>query len=109
MVCSGKRAAVLVGVGLQANILAEVSIMALNSFRDKVEGLLSFADVKIGGDRPWDIQVHNEDLYARLMAKGSLGLGESYMDGRWDIPFAYHWWKSICYRDRPLDRALYLS
>jgi cyclopropane-fatty-acyl-phospholipid synthase len=58
--------------------------MALNSFRDKVERLLSLADVKIGGDRPWDIQVHNEDLYARLMAEGSLGLGESYMDVWWD-------------------------
>ncbi|MBW1703618.1 MAG: cyclopropane fatty acyl phospholipid synthase [Deltaproteobacteria bacterium] len=58
--------------------------MALNNFRDKVERLLSFADVKIGGDRPWDIQVHNKDLYVRLMAKGSLGLGESYMDGWWD-------------------------
>jgi cyclopropane-fatty-acyl-phospholipid synthase len=58
--------------------------MALNSFRDKVEKLLSFADVKIGGNRPWDIQVHNENLYTRLMAEGSLGLGESFMDGWWD-------------------------
>jgi cyclopropane-fatty-acyl-phospholipid synthase len=61
--------------------------MTLNSFRDEVERLLSFADVKIGGDRPWDIQVHNEDLYARLMAEGSLGLGESYMDGWWDCKY----------------------
>ena len=58
--------------------------MALNSFRYKVEKLLSFADVEIDGNRPWDIQVHNEDLYARLMAEGSLGLGESFMDGWWD-------------------------
>ena len=58
--------------------------MALNNFRYKVERLLSFADVKIDGDRPWDLQVHNEDLYARILAKGSLGLGESYMDGWWD-------------------------
>jgi len=58
--------------------------MALNNFRYKVERLLSFADVKIDGDRPWDLQVHNEDLYARILAEGSLGLGESYMDGWWD-------------------------
>ncbi len=55
-----------------------------DNFRHKVERLLSFADVEIGGDRPWDIQVHNEDSYARVLAEGSLGLGESYMDGWWD-------------------------
>ena len=53
-------------------------------FRNKVERLLSFADVEIGENRPWDIQVHNEDLYPRILAEGSLGLGESYMDGWWD-------------------------
>lgn len=58
--------------------------MPVNNFRYKVERLLSFADVKTDGDRPWDLQVHNEDLYARILAKGSLGLGESYMDGWWD-------------------------
>jgi cyclopropane-fatty-acyl-phospholipid synthase len=54
------------------------------NFRNKIEQLLSSADIKIGGDRPWDIQVHNDDLYSRLLAKGSLGLGESYIDGWWD-------------------------
>lgn len=58
--------------------------MSGDSFPRKVERLLAFADVEIGGDRPWDIQVHNEDVYARVLAKGSLGLGESYMDGWWD-------------------------
>ena len=58
--------------------------MAFKNSRDNVERLLSFADVKIGGDRPWDIQVHKEGLYARVLAEGSLGLGESYMDGWWD-------------------------
>lgn len=28
--------------------------------------------------------MHDERLYARLLAQGSLGLGESYMDGWWD-------------------------
>ncbi len=58
--------------------------MPQDKFRQKVEGLLSFADVKINGDRPWDIQVNNDKLYARLLANGSLGLCESYMDGWWD-------------------------
>ena len=42
--------------------------MTTNNFRNKVERPLSFADVEIGGNRPRDIQVYNEDLYVRLMA-----------------------------------------
>ena len=42
--------------------------------------------MNINGDRPWDMQVHNEDLYARVIKDGSLGLGEAYMDGWWDVP-----------------------
>ena len=45
---------------------------------------MSHADVRINGDRSWDIQVHNENFYRRLLVHGSLGLGESYMDGWWD-------------------------
>ena len=42
------------------------------------------ADIGIDGDRPWDMQVHNEETFARIFAAGSLGMGESYMDGWWD-------------------------
>lgn len=48
-----------------------------------VEDLLALADIRIGGDRPWDIAVHNECFYRRVLAQGSLGLGEAYMDGWW--------------------------
>ena len=41
-------------------------------------------DIRIDGDRPWDIQVHNEEFYARALNQGTLGLGESYVDGWWD-------------------------
>ena len=58
--------------------------MESDSLRRVIERLLSPADIKIDGDRPWDLQVHNEELYARVLAYGSLGLGESYMDGWWD-------------------------
>ena len=46
--------------------------------------LLSLADVKINGSRPWDMQVHDKRLYNRLLTSGSMGLGESYVDGWWD-------------------------
>jgi cyclopropane-fatty-acyl-phospholipid synthase len=55
-------------------------------YRTTVEGLLQKADVKIGGDRPWDLQVNNERLYRRIMTDGTIGAGESYMDGWWDSP-----------------------
>ncbi len=53
-------------------------------FRHTVEKLLAEADVQVNGSRPWDIQVHEEKFYTRVLAEGSLGLGESYMDGWWD-------------------------
>ena len=49
-----------------------------------VERLLEPADIRIGGDRPWDLQVRDQRFYARVLAQGALGLGESYMDGWWD-------------------------
>lgn len=52
--------------------------------RELVEKLAREADIRINGDRPWDIQVHNDELYARVLKQGTLGLGEAYMDGWWD-------------------------
>jgi cyclopropane-fatty-acyl-phospholipid synthase len=49
-----------------------------------VEKLLSRADITIGGDRAWDIDVRDDRFYGRVLLHGSLGLGESYMDGWWD-------------------------
>ncbi|MCS5591568.1 MAG: cyclopropane fatty acyl phospholipid synthase [Gammaproteobacteria bacterium] len=49
-----------------------------------VENILETVDVQVNGPRPWDIQIHNEGFYARVLGGGSLGLGESYMDGWWD-------------------------
>ena len=52
----------------------------------RAQALLDQADVRIGGSRPWDLQVHHPDTLSRFLAYGSLGLGESYMDGWWDCP-----------------------
>ncbi|MBN8547853.1 MAG: cyclopropane fatty acyl phospholipid synthase [Deltaproteobacteria bacterium] len=57
---------------------------AQTRFRDSLESLLKPADIQIDGARPWDIQVRNPLFFQRVMAEGSLGLGESYMDGWWD-------------------------
>ncbi|MCI5052081.1 MAG: cyclopropane fatty acyl phospholipid synthase [Simkaniaceae bacterium] len=52
--------------------------------KEVITELAAQADIQIGGERPWDIQVNNEDFYARVLRDGSLGLGESYMAGWWD-------------------------
>ncbi|MBI2037374.1 MAG: cyclopropane fatty acyl phospholipid synthase [Candidatus Magasanikbacteria bacterium] len=49
-----------------------------------IESLLAGTGIKINGNNPYDLQVHNENFYGRLLRYGSLGLGESYMDGWWD-------------------------
>lgn len=53
--------------------------------KQTVESILMLADIQLNGERPWDMQVHNEGLYNRVLAQGSLGLGEAYMDGWWDV------------------------
>ena len=46
--------------------------------------LLAAADIRVGGTRPWDIQVHNARFFGRVLVSGTLGFGESYMEGWWD-------------------------
>jgi cyclopropane-fatty-acyl-phospholipid synthase len=53
-------------------------------YRTTVEALLAQADVMIAGPRPWDIRVHDDRFFRRVLADGELGFGESYMDGDWD-------------------------
>ena len=67
--------------------------MSADSFRRRVEKLLASADVTIGGDRPWDLQVSHPRFFQRVLAQGALGFGEAYMDG---------WWQSAS-----LDQLLY--
>ena len=60
--------------------------MGLDSQRSKVESILAAADIHIDGDRPWDLRVCNNRFYDRLLAEGTLGAGEAYMDGWWECP-----------------------
>ncbi|MGK2907245.1 MAG: cyclopropane fatty acyl phospholipid synthase [Desulfuromonadales bacterium] len=67
--------------------------MSADSFRRRVEMLLARADVTVDGDRPWDLQVSHPKFFQRVLAQGTLGFGEAYMDG---------WWQS-----ESLDQLLY--
>jgi cyclopropane-fatty-acyl-phospholipid synthase len=50
----------------------------------KVIEILALAGINLNGRQPWDIQVHDERFFDRALGEGSIGVGESYMDGWWD-------------------------
>ena len=52
--------------------------------RSIVEDVLAMGDIQINGSRPWDIQIHDERFYKRILVEDALGLGESYMEGWWE-------------------------
>ena len=58
--------------------------LLMADFKSTVENILESVDIQVNGPRPWDIQIHNDGFYARVLSGGALGLGESYMDGWWD-------------------------
>lgn len=58
--------------------------MSTQRSRQQVTNILALADIEINGPDPWDLQVHNDQFYRRVLRYGTLGLGESYMDGWWD-------------------------
>nr|WP_275286360.1 cyclopropane fatty acyl phospholipid synthase [Halomonas elongata] len=49
-----------------------------------VAELLEKADIRINGDRPRDIRFNAHGVIDEALARGNLGLGESYMMGNWD-------------------------
>ena len=58
--------------------------MGADKLRSLIQEVLSPAGININGNQPWDIQINDERFYQRVLSDGSLGLGESYMDGWWE-------------------------
>ena len=54
-----------------------------NSAERAANELFALAGIRINGSDPWDPKISNPVFYSRLIGQGSLGLGESYMDGDW--------------------------
>jgi len=51
---------------------------------DWLRELLDEADVRLGGDRPWDIRMFDPSIADRLLGQGTLGFGDAYVDGLWE-------------------------
>jgi cyclopropane-fatty-acyl-phospholipid synthase len=56
----------------------------MNTYQSVVEELLQPAGILINDANTHSVIVHDERFYRRILRDGSLGLGESYMDGWWD-------------------------
>ena len=49
-----------------------------------IQEILSPVGIMINGEKPWDLLVSDVRFYRRVLNDGSLGFGESYMDGWWE-------------------------
>lgn len=58
----------------------------MSNAKSIIKDLFMIAGVTINGSQPWDITVHNDNFYKRLLTNAKLGLGESYMEKWWDSP-----------------------
>ncbi|HMU54460.1 MAG TPA: cyclopropane fatty acyl phospholipid synthase [Nitrospira sp.] len=74
------------------------------SQKSTIESLLEKARIQVDGPEPGDILIHDDRFYGRVLAEGSLGLGESYMDGWWDARRLDEFFAK--FHDVPLDRAV---
>ncbi|PSV43089.1 cyclopropane fatty acyl phospholipid synthase [Photobacterium sp. GB-36] len=52
--------------------------------KELFSNLLNQADIKINGDRPWDIIVNDDKLFDNILSQGTIAFGEGYMDHLWD-------------------------
>lgn len=69
----------------------------------KLTSILAAAGIEINGSRPWDIQVLDDRLYRRVLLEGTIGAGESYMDGWWDAEALDEFFDRI-HRLNPYDK-----
>ncbi len=53
--------------------------------KEIIQSLLAEAGVSLNGGNPWDVQVHDDRVFNRWLSETELGLGESFMDGWWDV------------------------
>src|SRR3989344_2992258 len=57
----------------------------MNRAKTTIESLLVGTGVTLNGEKLYDPHIHREDFYGRVLSQGTLGLGEAYMDGWWDV------------------------
>lgn len=56
----------------------------MRTLEQRVAGMLTQAGITLNSDGDVNVTVNNPRVYRRFLLGGTLGLGESYMDGDWD-------------------------
>ncbi len=71
----------------------------MDKSKEIITQLLSSVGVTVGNKGNADIIVNDERFYRRVLASGSLGLGESYVEGWWDCKDLQGLFYKICRTD----------
>lgn len=61
------------------------------------------------GDHGITMQVHDESMFGRVLARGDIGLAETYLDGQWDSPDITGLLTLLAANREQLKRAVYGS
>jgi len=61
------------------------------------------------GDAGVSLQVHDESVFARVLARGDIGLAEAYLDGLWDSPDVTGLLALLARNREALGKAIYGS
>ncbi|MBA3816755.1 MAG: cyclopropane fatty acyl phospholipid synthase [Parachlamydiaceae bacterium] len=59
--------------------------MHQGAMKNLVEEYFHRGDIILDGSNPWDIQILDDRFYQKVIMQGTLGFGEAYMDGWWDV------------------------
>lgn len=55
--------------------------MYKSALKSYIKHKFETADIHLNGNQPWDIQVYDDRFFSKVLYQGSLGFGESYMNG----------------------------
>ena len=58
--------------------------MGISKSREIINEILHPVGITMDGSNPWDLRIKDERFFKRVLRNGSLGLGESFMDGWWE-------------------------
>jgi len=61
------------------------------------------------GERGITLQVHDEAMFSRVLARGDIGLAEAYLDGQWDSPDITGLLALLAHNREALAKAVYGS
>ena len=56
----------------------------MDNYEAAIKNLLKETSIEINGKKSFDPIIHNTKVYSRILRDGTLGVGESYMEGWWD-------------------------